>query len=409
MAGKAFAVAFGENGMRRKLTVWWGIPCKSAIPVFKSLAEQLDVDILFVALNDLPAHRKKLGWDIPDFGKLSFQVLGASWISEAKALIDDRAGLHIVNGIYHDERVRYISHRLAEKNREFGVIMEAPANLRTGLGRIIKKFVGPIVTPFRTRFVAKKARFVLSASGDRQRDFERLGFSRDRIFRYGYFPDFPAITRKPGPSFDLRVLCIGYLEPFKGQDCLLSALAILKHNKIPFECVITGFGSSESYLVKMNDRLGLQENVKFVGVVSNDKLKELFDWANILVAPGLEEPWGIRVNEALLSGLPVVVSDGVGAKELVEVSGAGELFRAGSSASLADALTRSLARLSNEAELVDKVCAFQRSITPHAAAAYLVEVLDYIQAGSVVSLTRPIPPWSLPPKPGQQLLQEHTV
>ncbi|MES0157594.1 glycosyltransferase family 4 protein [Mesorhizobium sp. M0018] len=394
--------------MRRKLTVWWGIPCKSAIPVFKSLAEQLDIDILFVALNDLPTHRKKLGWGIPDFGELSFEVLGANWISKAVALIDDRAGLHIVNGIYHDKRVRYVSHRLVEKNREFGVIMEAPANLRTGLRRIIKKFVGPIVTPFRTRSVAQKAKFVLSASGDHQRDFERLGFARDRIFRYGYFPDFPAITRKTGPNFDLRILCIGYLEPFKGQDCLLSALAILKH-KIPFECAVTGFGSSESYLLKMRDRLGLQENVKFEGVVSNDKLRELFNWANILIAPGLEEPWGIRVNEALLSGLPVVVSDGVGAKELVEVSGAGELFRAGSPASLADALTRSLARLSNSTELVDKVCAFQRCITPQAAAAYLAEVLDYIEAGSGASATRPIPAWSLPPKPGQLLLQEHTV
>ncbi|WP_192361940.1 glycosyltransferase family 4 protein [Mesorhizobium mediterraneum] len=395
--------------MSEKLTVWWGIPCKSAIPVFKSLAEQQDTDILFVALNDLPSHRKKLGWGVPDFGKLPFEVLGANWMSHARDLIDARAGLHIVNGIYHDERISYVSHRLAEVHREFGVVMEAPANLQTGLRRVIKNLVGPIITPIRTRSVAQKAKFVLSASGDHQRDFERLGFAKERIFRYGYFPDFPMLTRHPNSSLGLRILCIGYLEPFKGQDCLLSSLSILNKNRTPFECVITGFGSTASSLQKMSDRLGLQDKVKFEGVVSNDRLRDLFGWANILVAPGFEEPWGIRVNEALLSGLPVVVSDGVGAKELVEASGAGELFRAGSPPSLADALARSLARLSNGDELLDKVRTFQQCITPHAAAAYLAEVLDYVEVGSGSGLPRPVPAWSSLSKIGRLLPQEGAV
>lgn len=392
--------------MKRNLTVWWGIPCKSAIPVFKSVAERHDVDILFVALNELPPHRRKLGWSMPDVGEMPFRVLDANWVSQADAIMDARAGLHIVNGIYHDERVSYVSHRLAEGNLEFGVIMEAPANLRAGLQRVIKKLIGPIITPLRTRAVARKAKFVLSASGDRQRDFERLGFGKHRIFRYGYFPDFPTLNRDAVSSSGLRVLCIGYLEPFKGHDCLLSSLSILRRDKVPFECIVTGFGSSSAALKLMNEKLGLKDSVSFEGVVSNDRLQDLFKWANILVAPGLEEPWGIRVNEALLSGLPVVVSDGVGAKELVEASGAGELFHAGSPSSLADALTRSLARLSNDAELLSKVRAFQPCITPHAAADYLMEVLDYVDAGAHTNSARPLPAWISPSNTGRPSSQK---
>jgi glycosyltransferase involved in cell wall biosynthesis len=284
--------------------------------------------------------------------------------------------VHIINGIHHEERVRHVARQLVYEKRQFGVIMEAPANLQVGVKRLVKAALGPIVTPIRTWGVARKAEFVLSASGNRVHDFRALGFHPSTIFPFGYFPDYPLLDRAvPREVQALRILCIGYLEPFKGQDCLLKALAILRKRGVPFECSITGFGSAREKLIKMNQALGLDDKVSFTGVVSNERLAELFRESNVLVAPGLEEPWGIRVNEALLSGLPVVVSDGVGARELIATSGAGEIFRANSQRSLADKLEKVLRRLQRGSELGDTVRNFRPTITPSAAADFLEEII----------------------------------
>lgn len=375
----------------RTLTVWWGIPCKSAIPMFRHMAEALGYDVLFVALNDLPEKRKKLGWTVPPHGALPLEVLadGPGWRGRAEALMDAREGLHIVNGIYHDPRVRHVALSLAAGDKRFGVIMEAPSNLETGVKRMAKAVIAPIVTPFRTRTVARKARFVLSASGDRERAFRMLGFAAEGIYPFGYFPDFPALPRAAARAEALRLLCLGYLEPFKGQDVLLKALSILRQRSIPFRCTITGFGPAEAAFKALSARLGLDDAVDFAGVVSNERLAALFAEANALVAPGIEEPWGIRINEGLLSGLPVVVSDGIGAKELVAASGAGEVFQAGSEHALADALSRLFGRLSGSGELADRIAAFRPAITPAAAAAFLDAVLTHRDGGG----ERPVPPW----------------
>ena len=113
---------------KRPVTVWWTIPCKSAIPMFQLLMEQHDRDVIFVSLYDLPQFRKDLGWTVPPHGDLSIQVLDEhEWQEEADRILAERPGLHIVNGFYHDVRVRHVANRLALSGQDFGAIMEGRA------------------------------------------------------------------------------------------------------------------------------------------------------------------------------------------------------------------------------------------------------------------------------------------
>jgi len=377
---------------RRQVTVWWTIPCKSAIPMFQHLMEQHCRDVLFVSLHALPKFRTDLGWSVPKHGRMPLRVLDdRTWSQEADAIMAERPGLHIINGYYHDIRMQHVAQSLASSGRDFGAIMEAPCNMESGLRRIAKRLLAPAVSRLRSRKVSSKAEFVLSASGNLKGDFRRLGFRADRIHPFGYFPDFAERSVAPAVACGpLRLLCIGYLEPFKGQDILIDAVALLRGRGLDVSATITGFGKSAHQLRQQVKRLGLDRAVEFAGVVSDAHLTELFETSSALVAPGREEPWGIRINEALLSGLPVVVSDKVGASELVELSGAGEVFRAGSIRSLADAMERLQYRLNSGTEIADLLRRFRPTITPLSAADFLEQV---IAIGEGSDVRHPIPAW----------------
>ncbi len=82
----------------------------------------------------------------------------------------------------------------------------------------------------------------------------------------------------------------------------------------------------------------------FVGFKNQGELSRYYHIADILVLPSRqEETWGLVVNEALLHGVPCVVSDQVGcAPDLIEPGETGEIFKSGSVRDLNRALIRCL-------------------------------------------------------------------
>jgi len=329
---------------------------------------------------------------MPPTGDMPFEVLDEeSWQQRANALIEERDGLHFINGIYHNPRIQYVANKLRTRARRYGVIVEAPSNLEVGWRRVAKSVLAPVVTPVRAWRAARAAEFVLSQSGDVKIPFRRLGFRKDRIFPFGYFPNYAPAPRSAQSGDHLSLLCIGYLEPFKGQDVLLKAIDRLRRRGRSVSATITGFGSARERLVYLRKELGLEDCVEFTGVVSNERMAQLFAESSALVAPGLEEPWGIRVNEGLLASLPVVVSDGVGAKELVLATDGGEVFRAGSPRSLAEALVRLAERLKS-GDVQRALAVGRNRITPETAASYLDEVITLAEGGFAAGLP-PDPPW----------------
>lgn len=81
---------------------------------------------------------------------------------------------------------------------------------------------------------------------------------------------------------------------------------------------------------------------RFVGFRNQREVSPYFHAADVLVLPSRHsETWGLVVNEALVHGLPCVVSDAVGCTpDLVESGVTGEIFPAGDPAGCADALAR---------------------------------------------------------------------
>ena len=139
--------------------------------------------------------------------------------------------------------------------------------------------------------------------------------------------------RTEGP---LRVLCVSRLVRRKGLDTLIRAIAELRDTNVVLELV--GEGRIESELRELVQSLGIQENVKFCGFVTQSDLPEYHRRADIFVLPSLSESCAMALLEAMSSGLPVIASNAGGNTEIVRHNQNGLLFNPGSITGLTAAL-----------------------------------------------------------------------
>lgn len=93
----------------------------------------------------------------------------------------------------------------------------------------------------------------------------------------------------------------------------------------------------------------LPGRASFVGFQNQSRLSGYYHAADLLLLPSRAmETWGLVVNEALLHGLPCIVSDTVGCQpDLVLPGNTGEVCGAGNATSLAEALQRLLRRITD--------------------------------------------------------------
>jgi len=123
---------------------------------------------------------------------------------------------------------------------------------------------------------------------------------------------------------------------------LLEAYAAYrKTSAAPWNLVVTGSGEEEAALKGLCSDFGIEQHVVWPGFVQYDELPLYYGLANAFVHPALVEPWGLVLNEACASSLPVLSSNTVGAaSELVEDGRNGLLFDPCSAGSMSEALAR---------------------------------------------------------------------
>lgn len=89
--------------------------------------------------------------------------------------------------------------------------------------------------------------------------------------------------------------------------------------------------------------LGVSERVRFLGFLNQSKLPETYRSSDLFVLPSQHEPFGVVVNEAMLCGCPVAVSDHVGAHgDLVLPGKTGFVFPTGNIEALASIMRSAL-------------------------------------------------------------------
>ena len=123
------------------------------------------------------------------------------------------------------------------------------------------------------------------------------------------------------PHADRMALFVGRIEPLKGLDTLIKAMAIVKKKCKTFVCphylVIIGGdpeGKEEEITQEMKrlqtlcETLGLDEIVLFLGKRSQNMLPYYYSAAEVVVMPSHYESFGMVALEAMACGTPVIAS-----------------------------------------------------------------------------------------------------
>jgi glycosyltransferase involved in cell wall biosynthesis len=196
------------------------------------------------------------------------------------------------------------------------------------------------------------------------RHYQRLGVPKDSLFFSPYCVDasifelgdrereeqLRVMTRQElGISATALVLIFsGKLSHRKGVDLIPQALRLLPDTlQRRIHVIFLGDGSERSSL----EAQFTQGTASFVGFKNQRELSAYYHAADALLLPSREgETWGLVVNEALLHGLPCLVSERVGSHlDLVKPGETGEVFRPNDVNLLADAMMRLLPRLPDPA------------------------------------------------------------
>lgn len=130
-------------------------------------------------------------------------------------------------------------------------------------------------------------------------------------------------------------LYVGRLSRGKGLDVLLDAFGVLSRtSSTPVSLLIVGEGAEASRLKARCREEGLKD-VVFVGYLP--ELTQAYGCADVFVFPTLGDPYGLVVDEAMASSLPVVSTRSAGEITLRIKDGVnGFLVPAGNSAELLD-------------------------------------------------------------------------
>ncbi|MFN2118518.1 MAG: glycosyltransferase [Candidatus Promineifilaceae bacterium] len=131
------------------------------------------------------------------------------------------------------------------------------------------------------------------------------------------------------PVHDRSILFVGRIEPLKGVDTLLQAMALIqeRYPSAVKKVTVTIIGGDPwahdpdlemKRLQAMREQLGIRDIVTFIGARDQNELPYYYAAAEIVVMPSHYESFGMVALEAMASGTPVIASEVGGLAFLVQ-------------------------------------------------------------------------------------------
>ncbi|WP_457549419.1 glycosyltransferase family 4 protein [Archaeoglobus sp.] len=110
------------------------------------------------------------------------------------------------------------------------------------------------------------------------------------------------------------ILYVGRIEKYKGVEYVVRALSKLDDR---FILCIVGSGPYKQNIIKLANKLGVADRIRFYNNLRGQKLIDKYVKANVLVLLSKYESYGLVVAEALAVGTPCIVANEAALKDWV--------------------------------------------------------------------------------------------
>ncbi|MFJ4227809.1 glycosyltransferase [Paenarthrobacter nicotinovorans] len=164
------------------------------------------------------------------------------------------------------------------------------------------------------------------------------------------------------PHSNPTVLFAGRLAEEKHVDVLIDAIAKTPR-ELNVHLEIVGGGEVRPALEAQVARLGLRDRVKFLGLASDEELREAYIRADIFCMPGTAELQSLVTLEAMSASTPVLLADAMALPHLVREGENGYLFTPNDSSELAAKITKLVQLPKDELEAMGKMS--REMVEPH--------------------------------------------
>ncbi len=164
----------------------------------------------------------------------------------------------------------------------------------------------------REEMIYETADLITVPSGFAARSFLEMGVPAEKLRKVPYgvrLERFHPVGEPPDGRFE--VLFAGGVSLRKGVPYLLEAFAALRHPAKRLRVA----GAIRPDLEAVLSRLP-QENVEFLGSVSQDRMIELMSTSHVMVLPSIEEGLALVQGQAMACGCPVIASTNTGSEDL---------------------------------------------------------------------------------------------
>ncbi|MBF0282126.1 MAG: glycosyltransferase family 4 protein [Zetaproteobacteria bacterium] len=351
----------------------------------------VDEEVVHIVATTSSELRKKQGWstiDLSQMKMISFERKG--WWKLGTEVIRKHPGaIHVFGGFWADKRffpliIYAIVHgnKVAVMNEPFALdavgYLNESSKLINRLKVKLRPWVYKLTALLLTTLSKPNQLCILALSDCAEEQFIRAGFLSDQVFPFGYFVpklEYENEVCNEVQQRPVKLIFVGSLLKRKGLDYAVYAVEALHAAGLSVSLDIYGHGESKEFLSSNS------QSVSYKGEIPFGQSQKVIAEYDALILPSLHDGWGVVVNESLLQGIPVIASSNVGAKCMIEESGAGMVFESGNQDSLLKLLNEFCTNASLRGEQKRNAKDIGALITPKNAANYMKDVFEFYYAG----------------------------
>lgn len=326
--------------MRRNLVFWLEFPLIHMSPLIKCLSFMKGYNVVVVSEFDIPQWRLNMGFDYPCFG--DSEVFLSPDKRTRDRLVSKYSGydsVHVFQGLRHVKNNYYCYRELKKKSCYMVLYFE-----KLWLDRSIKALVRFLYYRFFFETNKKNIDLMLALGRLGYEQFVWMGLPRDSVYEFGYYYDNDLFelqekSEEPCVGNPVKLIFVGRLKERKNVAILIKAVYGLRNSGFDVVLDIVGDGLEYQSLKQLVKDLQVERYIRFLGVLPNNALKNIYNNCDAVVLPSKFEGWGAVSVEAMACGASLIISDACASECIIKDPLHGRVFKSDSLGSLVNELS----------------------------------------------------------------------